>query len=402
MQARMHALLATAVRNRQHLRLSGHIIDKMPQAIVSARGGRLLAACGVLWLAAMPAASAAGDSATNVYMTGAEVRTAAPVSGDLFAAAGRVSVDHPVSGDAVLAAGSIDVKGRIGDDLRAAGGIVTVGGRVSGETLIAGGSIAFGPETDVLGRVWIAGGNIAVAGRLGNGLRVYGRNVLLIGEIDGPVELTAEHIEILSSARINGDLTYASAERIRIEPGAVVRGTITRASDSFEFPWPGIDIPGLPALRPLLFLGLLIAGALLLALFPRFTVHSLRTVDAAPLKSVGLGTAILFSTPPVILLMTITIVGIPIALALAASYAVALLFGYLVTAYYIGDRLVRAAGRRGELSHPWRVASLLVALVLLWLLRNIPYAGTLVLLLALTAGLGAMVMQAFSNYSDRA
>jgi hypothetical protein len=41
--------------------------------------------------------------------------------------------------------------------------------------------------------------------------------------------------------------------------------------------------------------------------------------------------------------------------------------------------------------------------VLLWLAREtpLPYAGGLVLLLALMAGVGAMVLQAFINYADR-
>ncbi|OGA39975.1 MAG: hypothetical protein A3G24_14005 [Betaproteobacteria bacterium RIFCSPLOWO2_12_FULL_62_13] len=346
---------------------------------------------------------AGGDKdAANVYMTGAEVMIDAPVSGDLFAAAGRISVDHPVSGDAVLAAGSIDLRSGIGDDLRAAGGFVSVTGRVSGEALIAGGSIAFGPDTEVLGRVWLAGGDIAVAGSLANGLRVYGKNILLLGEVNGEVRLTGERIEILPSARINGDIIYSSNQEIRIVPGAWVRGTITRAPGSFEFPHPKFDVPGLPALRPLLFLGLLAAGALLLVLFPRFTAASLQTVQAAPLKSLGLGIAILFSLPPVILLLIITIIGVPIALALAAFYAVALLTGYLVTAFFIGEKLARAVRRQIEPTFGLRIGSLAAALLLLWLAYTIPYVGGFVILIALIVGLGAMVLQAFSSYATRA
>lgn len=363
---------------------------------------RGLAASLMLWPAITPTMAGGDKDAANVYMTGAEVMIDAPVSGDLFAAAGRISVDHPVSGDAVLAAGSIDLRSGIGDDLRAAGGFVSVTGRVSGEALIAGGSIAFGPDTEVLGRVWLAGGDIAVAGRLANGLRVYGKNILLLGEVNGEVRLTGERIEILPSARINGDIIYSSNQEIRIVPGAWVRGTITRAPGSFEFPHPKFDVPGLPALRPLLFLGLLAAGALLLVLFPRFTAASLQTVQAAPLKSLGLGIAILFSLPPVILLLIITIIGVPIALALAAFYAVALLTGYLVTAFFIGEKLARAVRRQIEPTFGLRIGSLAAALLLLWLAYTIPYVGGFVILIALIVGLGAMVLQAFSSYATRA
>lgn len=360
---------------------------------------RWLAAAAVLWFGPSAAASAPEAERANVYMAGADVKIDTPVEGDLFAAAGRVSVEQPVSGDVVLAAGSIELTSRIGDDLRAAGGVVTVSGRIAGEALIAGASIAFGRDTEAFGRVWLAGGDIAVAGRLHGGLRSYGKNIVVLGEIHGPVQLSGEQIEILGSARIRGDVSYSSRKEIRIDPQAQITGSVTRTPGVFEFPRPKLHIPGLPALRPLLLLGLLAAGALLLALFPRFTTNALRTLGASPLKSVGLGTAIFFSLPPVILLLAITIIGIPIALALAAFYAVALLAGYLVTAFFIGDRLVHAARPQVEPTFGLRIASLAAALLLLWLAYTVPYAGGLVVLITLFAGLGAMVLQAFSSYA---
>jgi len=365
---------------------------------------RARAGAAALVLALMTAMPAAGaDDGANIYMTGVDVRIVAPVVGDLFAAAGRVSVDAPVAGDAVLGAGSIDVRGSIGDDLRAAGGIVTVAGRVGGAALIAAGSIAFGPATEIHGQVRLAGRDIAVAGRLAGGLNVYGRNVLLLGDIRGPLRLTSERIEVLPSAHITGDILYRSPDEIRIHPGARIDGRITREPLSFEFPHRGLEMPGLPPLAPLLTFGLFAAGVLLLLVLPKFTLASLNTIRAAPVKSLGLGTAILFSLPPVVVLLVLTIVGIPVAVALAVLYAIALLTGYLIAAFFIGDHLARLALRGRTLSTGWRISSLLAALLLLWLARNIPlpYVGTLVLLLALVVGVGAMVLQAFSNYTDR-
>lgn len=342
------------------------------------------------------------DERANVYVAGADVRIETPVTGDLYAAAGRVSVLEAVLGDAVIAGGSVDIAGAIRDDLRAAGGVVTLGGNIAGEALVAGGSIAFGRDAEVHGRVWLAGGDIAVAGKLFGGLKVYGKNIVLLGEIRGPVEIHAEQIEITGSARIVGDVRYSSRHELRRDPKAQISGSVTRADAAFEFPRPRLNIPGLPAIRPMLLLGLLAAGALLLALFPRFTAHALQTLGAAPLKSLGLGTAIFFSLPPVILLLTITIIGIPIALLLAALYAAALLVGYLIAAFFVGDRLLRALRRQAEEPpYGWRVAALAAALLLLWLAYAVPYAGMLIVLAALIVGLGAMVLQAFTNYAAR-
>lgn len=338
----------------------------------------------------------------NVYAAGADVRIEAPVEGDLYAAAGRLGIPVRVRGDAVVGGGSVDLTGSIGEDLRAVGGFISLGGKIGGEALLAGGSIAFGPDAVVIGRTWVVGGDIAIAGTLESGLKVYGRNILILGYIDGPVELNGEKIEIVASARIRGDVTYSSRNEIRVDPRAQITGSVTRAKDAFEFPRPKLDLPGFPVIRPLLLLGLLAAGALLLSIFPRFTTHAIAMLGASPLKSMGLGTAIFFSLPPVILLLMLTIIGIPIALLLAALYAAALLAGYLVTAFFIGERLLRALRPGREAGFGWRVISLLAALVLLWLAYAIPYVGTLIVLVALFAGLGAMVLQAFSRYAGKA
>jgi hypothetical protein len=148
--------------------------------------------------------------------------------------------------------------------------------------------------------------------------------------------------------------------------------------------------------------GLLAAGALLLALFPRFTASTLQTVRASPLGSLGLGTAIFFSVPPVILLLVISIIGIPIALLLAGVYAAALLAGFLMAAFFVGERGFQLARRGANVRGYWpRVGTLAIALIILWLVRHIPYAGGLLILLALMIGLGAMALQAFSHYATR-
>ncbi len=355
-------------------------------------------------MAPLPATAAENGYAAdgNVYLAGAEVQTGGPIYGDLVAAAGRIRVDHPVSGDTILTAGSIEIYGRVGDDLRAAGGIIGVSGRVAGEALLAGGSVSLGPDSEVGGRASIAGNDIVIGGRLHNGLKVYGKKVLVLGEVAGPVDLAAEQIEILGSARIFGDLTYSSSREIKIDPNAKIMGRIVRAPGTFEFYRPNLEVPGWLIFRPLLLLGLLAAGTLLFALFPQFTRAALQAIEASPLKSLGLGAAIFFSLPPVILLLVITIIGIPIALALLALYATVLLTGYLVLAFFVGDRLLRLARKQSAASLGWRIVSLTAALVLLWLIRYLPYIGGFLVFMALCAGVGAIMLQAFNNYASRA
>lgn len=359
-----------------------------------------LAACAALLSLVAATAQGAEDEgvASNVYMAGADVRIDRGVEGDVVAAAGRINVDEPIVGDAVFAGGSVEVRAPIGEDLRAAGGVVMLSSRVHGEALLAGLRIVLGPGSELHGPAWIAGSHVSIGGRALSGLKVYGRRVLVLGEVRGPLEVSAGRLEIHRSAQIHGDLTYSSGEEISIEPGARIAGTVTRTSSALDFADHSADAPLLKALRPLLLCGLLAAGIVLFALFPRFTLTASQTLAHAPVKSLGLGVALFFSVPPVILLLVITIIGIPIAIALAAFHAIALLAAYLVTAHFIAERLAHALQRKAP-RRAWRFVFLAVAIVLLSLAGSIPHAGVWLLLLALIAGLGGMVLQAFNRYN---
>lgn len=386
--------MALRLATRQNHALAMNITDLLlPRGFGAMR--RL--ACAVSLVCVAPQAAAA----ENLYVAGPDVRLEQPAGADLVAAAGRLSLHGGVQGDAVLAAGSIEVRAPVGDDLRAAGGIITLASTVKGEALVAGASVHLAPGADLAGRVWLAGNDVTIDGKVRGTMKAYGRTITIAGDVQGPIVLSGERIEILSTAQIRGDVTYSSAQDIVIQPGARIDGKVVREPGVFQLPVPKIEIPGLSAARPLLLFGLLAAGALLYAVFPRYTLNTARLLEQAPFKSFGLGAALFFSAPPIILLLVITIIGIPLALVAAALYAVALLAGYLMAAFFLGERLLRLAGKT-QPGTAWRTGALAAVLAALWLLRQIPYAGGLVILAALLFGLGALALQAFTQYADRA
>jgi hypothetical protein len=253
---------------------------------------------------------------------------------------------------------------------------------------------------EIGGSAWLAGNDVTINGKLNGALKAYGRRVTVAGEVAGPLQLSGERLEVAQGAQIRGDVRYSSPNDIEIHPEARISGTVTRVAGPLGVEKPQVALPGLPPVRPLLLVGLLAAGTLLYWLFPRFTVTSARTVGRTPVKSLGLGAGIVFSGPPIILLLTITIIGIPIALAVSAAYILALLAGYLIAVFFVGERALGLV-RRTEFTTGWHVLSFTVALIALALLHQVPYAGPFITLIAVVLGLGAMVLQAFTHYSDR-
>jgi hypothetical protein len=329
-------------------------------------------------------------------MTGAEVRIDRPVDGDLIAAAGRIYVGEPIAGDAVLGAGSLEVQASVGEDLRAAGGLVTVGNQVHGELMIAAARIVIARGAELHGHAWLGGSHVAVGGLSFSSMKIYGRHVVIEGTIYGPLEIVAQSIEIGGSARVHGDLGYSSARAITIDPKAQVTGKVTRTGGERASQESKTGLLSAKPLRPLLLLSLFAVGLLLYILSGNFVRRSVEVLAIAPGKSLGLGTALFFSVPPIVVLLVITIIGIPLGIFVAACHILALLTGYLVTAFLLAEKSARlfrpAAGARS-----WEVLFFAVALVLLALAGSVPYAGPLVLLLAASGGMGAMLLQAFGR-----
>jgi uncharacterized membrane protein len=147
-----------------------------------------------------------------------------------------------------------------------------------------------------------------------------------------------------------------------------------------------------------LLLGLIAAAAVFILLFPNATKAAQQEVGTSPWKSLGLGAAMLFTLPPIAILLMITVIGIPLALALLALYPVLLLIGYLTTALYIGDRAATAL-KKDTTNATWtRIGFAALALLALGLVRLIPFVGGLALFAALLFGMGAWMLHLFQRY----
>lgn len=268
----------------------------------------------------------------NVYLAGVGLRSPEAVTGDLYAAGCPISVDRPVAKDVVLAGCHIDVTGDVGDDLRAAGGQVTIAGKVGGEAMVAGGRIVLAPGSIIAGRAVLAGGEVTVEGNVAKDLKIYAGKVTIQGEVEGDALVMAQDIEMLSGASIKGNLTYTSRNEIKMDPSAHVLGKITREPTPKAWREERHWGPKLFALRVIGLLGLIAAGALVLLLFPGLALAAQSNIGSAPWASLGLGAAIVFAGPVVVLVFLITVIGIPIAFALLAAYAILWLIGYLTAA----------------------------------------------------------------------
>ena len=338
--------------------------------------------------------------ASDLYAFGGGVDIQADVEGDLVAAGGRVVTAGRVKGNLMVAAGSVVAGGNVGRNVRTAGGAVTITGHVARNLNAGGGTVVLTPEAVIDGRARLVGGEVRVAGRIAKKLYAAGAVIVLAGEFLGDVELVAQEIEVLPTARIKGSLTYWSPRGAKIDRKAKIQGRVTHNLPELPRSLTRTGTALLTVSRLLFMAGLIVTGVALYLLFPDFTVLASRTIGSDPIKSLGIGLLFVVAMPAIAILTMLTILGIPLGLILFVVYFAAILVGFLVTAFFLGDVGARAFLRRGRPSRTARVLWLILALAVLALANQLPIAGGTLMAAAVLVGLGAMSLHVWRHWGD--
>ena len=326
----------------------------------------------------------------DLLVAGDTIMINGDVSGDLIAAGGSIKVAGRVDDDAWIAGGSLIIDGKIGDDLRAAGGDIRLRGSVADNAMIAGGTITTSSNSDVVGDLDVAGGSIEIAGHVGADLSCGGGSVVIGGAVDGNATICADNIQILQSARIQGDLKYTSDKEIEIPEGTVIGDVVYKRSEKKVE-----DIYSKTTSSIISFLSILLIGLLMVRFTGNTTIRVSDTIAAHFLKSLGSGVLLLIVIPLIALILMLTVIGIPLGLIVLFAYIVILYISKIFVGLAIGRRILTYA--KQEISSPyWH---LIVGLIVIAFATRIPLLGFLISLIVILAGLGALVM-AWKSMSD--
>jgi cytoskeletal protein CcmA (bactofilin family) len=336
--------------------------------------------------------------ASDLYAFGGGVDIQADVEGDLVAAGGRVVTTGRVQGNLIVAAGSVVAGGHVLRNVRAGGGAVTISGHVGRNLNAGGGTVVLTPEAVIDGRARLVAGEVRVAGTIAKHLYAAGAVIVLAGEFLGDVELVAQEIEVLPTARIKGSLTYWSPRDAKISRRAKIQGRVTHNLPELPRSLARTGTALLTVSRLLFMAGLIVTGIALYLLVPDFTVLASRTIGSDPIKSLGIGLLLVVAMPVAAILTMLTILGIPLGVILFVLYFAALLVGFLVTAFFLGDVGARTFLRRGRRSRTVRVLWLILALAVLALVNRLPFVGGALMAAAVLVGLGAMSLHVWRNW----
>ncbi|MEP6547418.1 MAG: RDD family protein [Gammaproteobacteria bacterium] len=247
-------------------------------------------------------------------------------------------------------------------------------------------------------------GDTRVTGDVSDGTVSVLGNTYVDGKVDGDVVAVLGNMQLGPNAKIDGSVVVVGGNLQR-DPAAIVHGDVQNvfAGDFGSVGWlrswvrhcllyarPLALAPGLGWAWSLA-LACLALYAVLALLFREGLTRCVQTFETQPGQSVLAALIAMLLTPVLVVLLFVTVIGIPAVPFVLVALFCAGLFGKAVMLAWLGRRVT---GNRGEgpLSHP--VVAVLIGGVLVLGLYLVPILGLLVYKLLGVLGLGAVIYTA--------
>jgi len=335
----------------------------------------------------------------DLYVGASTIIIDGMVNGELWAAGYTITVNGAVNGSAMVAGNMISISGDVGHAVRAAGQTISISGNVNGDLIVFGSAVNVASTATVKGDLFVGAANVRIDGLIEGDIKGGGSKVTIGNGVKGNVELEVDSLTILSTANIEGDLTYTSEEEADIQSGAQIGGATThnlppvpvKEEPAKAFPPLGI------VSKVIRFLMALVTGLVIILIAQRRLTSIADAIGTSPGASAGWGALIVFVAPIAAFLVCFTIIGIPVGLIALALWGIGLYLAQIPVGLFIGRWIIgRFRAVEGKAIMVGALALGLVILKLLELLLGlIPLPGLgffIGLAVVGVFGLGAVVV----------
>jgi hypothetical protein len=293
---------------------------------------------------------------------------------------GIVSIDTPVDDDIFAAGSMVNINAPVNSAV-VAGGTINVNAPVKGDVIAGGGQINL--NSDVGGKVVAGGGTLNLAGAVGTNLVAAGGQINVLSGTDVAKDAYLAGGAVVNSGRINGTLSV-SAQSFQ-NSGSAGRVEFYQMETRHEEKKSEILDP----FRLLMILGYLILGLILVRYLPKGFLSIDNEIRSSPVIKTILGFLMLIAAFVAILLVAITVVGLPIAFI----GLMLVLLAWMLSGIFVAFSLGRWIGGKVKASQNDLVL-FLIGFIILNVVFLLPYVGGLVGVISLSLGFGAFLYSA--------
>jgi len=345
---------------------------------------------------------------SDTFIAAETVSETLNTSGDTFVSARTATARGISSGDLHVAGFDVSIDAATGEDLYGVGFSVRVSGKTSEDLTVAGFSVRSDPSAEVGGNARMFGRSVTIESPITGSLMAMGQDVVLNAAISGDARITAKSISFGPDAIVAGTLTYSSDTKIAVPERVASPERVVFEEFDYSNAWDEWDdfreeMPIFPTFASMFFgflvslLFFLVLGALMLGFMPK-RLETLRSgIASAPGRSMLIGVIGLSMLFGMVLIIGMTIVGLPFVPIVILAIIITWIFGYALGAYSIAMRVWSAFGSPKEPGNVTRLLVFAAAITLIALLNFIPFVGWIANYTLVLLGVGAMTKALFNR-----
>jgi hypothetical protein len=218
-----------------------------------------------------------------------------------------------------------------------------------------------------------------------------GGSVTVAGKVQEDVVAIGGDVTLQDGATVGGDVVTVGG-LVHKNPVAVIKGNIVEVKLPAAMVTKGLGW-GLAFMSLLSFVAFLVLAVILAALFPGQLGLVSYYVERQPGHALLWGFLAVIATPAAILLLILTIFGIPFIPVLLLILGAAFVFGYVSISQLLGKLTLKAFKVRGK---PMAI-EVLTGLAILFIVGFLPILGWIIKAIAGLMGLGAVAVTKFGT-----
>lgn len=328
------------------------------------------------------------ENPTNLYIASQTVNVDGNVNKDLVVAGSTLNINGNVQNSLIAAGGTLNLNGKVGNNARLAGGSLNISGTVEGDVTAGGGTVTVDSGAVINGDLMVAGGNLTMDGKVGGSIYLAGGNATINGTVGGVIKANVGKLTFGDKAVVNGKVTYWSQNEAQISGTADLKaGTDYHKQAKVNVDWQGFWYFGI--LMKTVFW--LVTLFILVYLMPRFARNFTNETYRNVWKNLGWGLLALFVAPIILILILITVVGIPLAFILGLFWILLLALAGILSPLVIGALIYKFVGRKDEkYVADWR--TILIGVAAVFVLQLLPFVGWFVLFVFFLIALGELTL----------
>ncbi len=327
----------------------------------------------------------------DAYLVAENGSVDADVVNDLYIAGGKVTINGNVGQDLVVAGGEVIVMGDVLGDVRVIGGEVSIYGKVGEDVLVVAAGINIATKAFINGNLYATCWQLVIDGQVKGELKGLVGLFFLNGTVGKDVNVTVEdNFFIHKTAKILGSLEYKSREEITV-PAGVVKGQ-TKFIKMERMSWMQKFTTWFLLEKLFMYLSALLLALLFVFVSPKFVIAAGEKIHNSALKALGIGLLTIIGVIIGGVVLTISMVGIPLAVVAFTGLIIAGYVGQIFVASWIGGHMFSYKKGKVVISKMKLFSILALALFIYHAVSLIPFVGWAANMVLCVTGIGAFVM----------